>query len=131
MKDHGPHPYTVDIEEATLENDNFRTTVWTGKHLQVTVMSIPVGGDIGLEIHNHEDQFLRIEQGRGLVQMGPTEGEVTFEEEVSDDWAVIVPVGTWHNITNVGDEPLKVYSIYGPPHHAFDTVHPTQADDVD
>lgn len=131
LKDNGPGPYVVDIEELTLENDTFRTAVWTGAHLQMTVMSIPVGGDIGKEVHHKEDQFLRIEQGRGLVQMGPTEDEVTFEAEVGDDWAVLVPVGVWHNITNVGDEPMKVYSIYGPPHHDFGTVHQTQADDVD
>ena len=131
LTDHGPKPYVVDIEEATLENENFRTALWTGKHIQMTVMSIPVGGDVGLEIHKHEDQFLRVEQGRALVRMGPKEDEVTFEEEVGDDWAILVPVGLWHNIINIGDEPLKIYSIYGPPHHEFGTVHKTQADDID
>lgn len=131
LSDHGPQPYGVNIEDATLENTNFRTTLWTGKHIQMTVMSIPVGGDVGLEQHRHEDQFLRVEQGRALVRMGPKENEVTFEEEVEDDWAILVPVGVWHNIINIGDEPLKVYSVYGPPHHDFGTVHPTQADDVD
>ena len=131
LSDHGPHPYVVNIEDTTLENTNFRTTVWTGKHIQMTVMSIPVGGDVGLEQHRHEDQFLRVEQGRALVRMGPKENEVTFEEEVGDDWVILVPVGVWHNIINIGDEPLKLYSIYGPPHHDFGTVHPTQADDVD
>ncbi len=129
--DHGPGPFVINIEEATLENENFRTAVWTGKHLQMTVMNIPVGGDIGLEIHHHEDQFLRVEQGRGLVRMGPKEDEVTFEAEVSDDWAILIPVNTWHNVINIGDEPLKVYSIYGPPHHAKGTIHKTQADDID
>lgn len=129
LKDHGAEPYVVDIEELTLENDTFRTAVWTGKHLQMTVMSIPVGGDVGLEIHEKEDQFLRIEQGRGLVQMGPAPDEVTFEAEVEDDFAVLVPVGVWHNIKNIGDEPMKIYSIYGPAHHDFGTVHQTQEDD--
>ncbi len=131
LTDHGPKPYVVDIEEATLENENFRTTLWTGKHIQMTVMSIPVGGDVGLEIHKHEDQFLRVEQGRALVRMGPKENEVTFEEEVGDDWVIMVPVGVWHNIINIGDEPLKLYSVYGPPHHEYNTVHKTQADDID
>lgn len=131
LQDHGPDPYVVDIEELTLENDTFRTAVWTGKHMQMTVMSIPVGGDVGLEIHEKEDQFLRIEQGRGLVQMGPSKDEVTFEAEVEDDYAVLVPVGVWHNIKNIGDEPMKIYSLYAPPHHAFGTVHQTQADDHD
>lgn len=129
--DHGPGPFVVNIEDATLENENFRTALWTGKHLQMTVMNIPVGGDIGLEIHHKEDQFLRVEQGRGLVRMGPKENEVTFEAEVEDDWVILIPVGVWHNVINIGDEPLKVYSIYGPPHHKFGTTHKTQADDVD
>ncbi len=131
LKDNGPGPYVVNIEDTTLENETFRTAIWTGKHLQMTVMSIPVGGDVGLEKHEKEDQFLRVEQGRALVQMGPEEDVVTFEAEVEDDWVILVPVGVWHNIINVGDEPLKLYSIYGPPHHAFGTVHQTQADDVD
>lgn len=129
LTDHGPNPYVVNIEDATLENTNFRTALWTGKHIQMTVMSIPVGGDVGLEIHKKEDQFLRVEQGRALVRMGPSENEVTFEEEVGDDWVILVPVGVWHNIINIGDEPLKLYSIYGPPHHEHGTVHETQADD--
>ncbi len=131
MTDHGPAPYVVNIEEATLSNDTFRTALWTGKHIQMTVMSIPVGGDVGLEQHHHEDQFLRVEQGRALVRMGPTASDVTFEQEVGDDWVILVPVGVWHNIINIGDEPLKLYSIYGPPHHEKGTVHQTQADDVD
>ena len=129
LTDQGPNPYVVEIEEATLANDNFRTTVWTGEHLQMTLMSIPVGGDIGLEVHTDTDQFLRLEQGRGRVRMGPSKDEVTFEEEVGDDWVVLVPKGWWHNVTNIGDVPMKVYSLYAPPHHPHGTVHPTQADD--
>lgn len=128
FSDHGPNPYVLNIEEATLANENFRTTLWTGEFLQMTLMSIPVGGDIGLELHTDTDQFLRLEQGRGRVQMGPSADEVTFDEEVADDWVVFVPSGTWHNITNTGAEPMKVYSLYAPPHHAHGTVHETQAD---
>lgn len=131
LTDHGPDPYVVNIEEATLENDKFRTTLWTGEQLQVTVMSIPVGGDVGLEVHSDTDQFLRLEQGRGRVQMGPSKDDLSFDEEVADDWSIVVPKGSWHNITNIGDEPMKLYSIYAPPHHAYNTVHETQADDVD
>ena len=129
LKDQGPHPYVVNIEDATLANDKFRTTLWTGGFLQMTVMSIPVGGDIGLELHGDTDQFLRIEQGRGRVQMGPSEDDLPFDEEVSDDWVILVPAGSWHNVTNIGDVPLKVYSLYAPPHHAPGTVHDTQADE--
>lgn len=127
--DHGPQPFTVNVEEATLANDKFRTTLWTGEFMQMTLMSIPVGGDVGLEVHNDTDQFLRIEQGRGRVQMGPSADELTFDEEVGDDWVILVPRGKWHNITNIGDEPMKIYSLYAPPHHPHGTVHETQADD--
>lgn len=126
--DHGPRPYAVDIETATVENANYRTTLWTGAHLQVTLMSIPVGGEIGLEAHHDIDQFLRLEKGRGRVQMGAAEDRLDFDKEVEDDWVVLVPAGTWHNITNIGDEPLKIYSIYTPPEHAHGTVHATKAD---
>lgn len=131
FEDHGPTPYVVDIEEATLSNENFRTTIWTGMNFQMTLMSIPVGGDIGFEVHNDTDQFLRLERGRGRVQMGPDKDDLSFDEVVSDDWVVIVPQGFWHNITNIGDEPMKIYSIYAPPHHPFGTVHQMQADDDD
>ncbi|WP_125099606.1 cupin domain-containing protein [Leucobacter chromiireducens] len=127
--DHGPNPYVVNLEDATRANDVFRTTLWTGEYLQMTLMSIPVGGDIGLELHDDTDQFLRVEQGRGRVQMGPSADQLTFDEEVAPEWGVFVPSGVWHNITNTGDEPLRVYSIYAPPHHAAGTVHATQADE--
>ena len=129
LTDHGPNPYVVNIEEATLENDNYRTTLWTGPHMQLTVMSIKPGDDIGLEVHEDHDQFLRIEAGKGRVQMGPAKDQLDFEREVGDDWVVLVPAGSWHNVTNIGDEDLKVYSLYAPPEHAHGTVHPTKADD--
>lgn len=125
-KDRGKEPYVVNIESKTVNNDNFRTTLWTGAHLQLTLMSIPVGGDIGLEVHPKNDQFLRLEKGKGRVQMGPKKSELTFERDVEDDWAILVPAGTWHNVTNIGDEPLKVYAIYAPPEHPAGTVHATQ-----
>ena len=128
LPDEGPKPMVIDMEAETLANDNFRTTRWTGKHLQMTLMSIPVGGDIGLEVHEHVDQFLRIEQGTGRCQMGPAEDELVFDVEVSDDQAIFVPAGTWHNVTNTGDEPLKLYTIYGPADHVHGTVHKTQED---
>ena len=126
--DYGPNPYVVNIEDATLDNENFRTALWTGEKMQLTLMSIPVGGDVGLEVHNDTDQFLRLEQGRGRVQMGPSKNDFTFDEVVSDDWIILVPKGMWHNVTNIGDEPMKIYSLYAPPHHEDGTIHETQAD---
>ena len=129
ITDHGAKPLVVNIREAALKNTNFRTALWTGKHIQVTLMSIPVGGDVGLELHHHEDQLLRIEQGSALVEMGPEKDEVTFKQEAGPGSAILVPVGVWHNIINTGTDVLKLYSVYGPPHHDKGTVHETQADD--
>lgn len=128
MQDNGPDPYVVDIEDATLSNDTFRTALWTGAHLQLTVMSIPVGGEVGLEMHDDRDQFLRIESGKARVQMGPERDDLRFDREVEDDWVILVPAGSWHNVTNLGDEPLKLYSLYAPPEHPKGTVHKTKAE---
>jgi len=126
--DQGKKPFVMDIEKETLANENFRKTEWTGDHLQLKLMSIPVGGDIGLEVHHGLDQFLRIEQGKGRCQMGEKEDELTFDEEVSDDWVILVPGGYYHNVTNIGDEPLKLYSIYAPADHKPGVIHATQED---
>lgn len=126
--DQGKKPFVLDIEKATLDNENFRTTMWTGEHIQMTVMNIPVGGDVGLEVHHSVDQFLRIEAGRGRCEMGDAEDNLTFIREVHDDDAIFVPAGKWHNVVNIGDEPLKLYTFYGPADHVPGTVHPTQAD---
>lgn len=128
MTDHGDTPYVVDIQEATLENDTFRTTLWTGVNLQLTVMTLQPGDDIGLEVHEDHDQFLRIEEGDDIVQMGPNKDELDFEAKVEDDFAVLVPAGSWHNLTNTGDIPLRLYSIYAPAEHARGTVHETKAE---
>lgn len=117
-----------DIEQETLQNETFRTVVWTGEHSQLTVMSIQPGDDIGKEVHPDHDQFLRIEQGSGRVEMGPSEDEVDFTEDVGADWAIVVPAGVWHNVVNTGDGELKVYSIYSPAEHPPGTVHATKAD---
>ena len=126
--DQGKKPYVIDIEKETLDNTNFRTTMWTGEHIQLTVMEIPVGGDSGLEVHEDTDQFLRIEQGKGRCEMGPAKDDLNFVKEVEDDFAIFVPAGAWHNVTNIGEEPLKLYTIYGPADHLPGTVHKTQAD---
>ncbi|KAA0547041.1 cupin domain-containing protein [Bacillus sp. BGMRC 2118] len=128
LKDYGDAPFVIDIEEATKQNDTFRTALWTGSHLQLTLMSIGVGEDIGLEIHPDLDQFLRIEQGQGIVRMGDSRDNLTFEQNVYDDFAIIIPAGKWHNLINTGKEPLKLYSIYAPPQHPFGTVHKTKAE---
>ena len=126
--DHGPQPYVVNIEELTISNDSFRTAAWTGANMQMTLMAIQPGEDIGLEVHTDHDQFLRVEQGLGLVQMGASEDTLDFEANVEGDDAIFVPAGTWHNVTNTGDAPLKLYSIYAPAEHPYGTVHATKAE---
>jgi mannose-6-phosphate isomerase-like protein (cupin superfamily) len=128
LKDYGPEPFVVNINEATKRNNTFRTALWTGNHLQVTLVSLNVGEDIGLEIHPNVDQFLRIEQGQGIVQMGKSKDNLNFERKVYDDSAIMIPAGTWHNVTNTGNIPLKLYSIYAPPQHPHGTVHVTKTD---
>lgn len=127
ITDYGPEPFTVDIEQMTCHNQNFRTALWTGNHLQLTLMSIPVGGEIGLEIHEDTDQFLRLESGSGLVKMGPGKEKLNFQKRIGTGDAVLVPAGTWHNIMNTGCCPLKIYSIYAPPKHPHGTIHQTKA----
>ncbi|MCM3217013.1 cupin domain-containing protein [Niallia taxi] len=127
VKDHGKTPFVVNINEVSKQNNTYRTALWTGNHLQVTLMSINVGEDIGLEIHPHVDQFLRIEQGQGVVQMGKRKDNLNFVKKVYDDFAIMIPANTWHNVTNTGNTPLKLYSIYAPPEHPFGTVHLTKA----
>lgn len=127
-QDYGKNPHVVNIEDLTKDNDNYRTTIWTGEKLQVTVMSIEPDDDIGLEVHEGIDQFIRIEAGKGLCKMGPTEDNLNFEREVGDDDAVFVPANMWHNITNTGNKPLKLYTIYAGPDHVAGTVHPTHED---
>ena len=126
--DHGPSPYVVNIEAATLKNNTYRTALWTGEHLQLTLMSIDVGSDIGLEMHPHTDQFLRLEQGEGIVEMGPNKNTVTFRRKVCDNFAIFIPAGTWHNLINTGKTPLKLYAIYAPPEHPAGTIHETKED---
>lgn len=127
LRDYGPHPFAVNIEDAATQNTAYRTALWTGRHLQVTLMSINPGEDIGLEVHPVTDQFLRIEEGQGLVQMGDRENHLTYQKAVSDNFAIMVPAGTWHNVINTGHGPLKLYSIYAPPHHPHGTVQQTKA----
>lgn len=125
IQDIGPAPQAFDIESATKENASYRSVAWSGRYLQVTLMSIPVGGDIGLEAHPETDQFLRLDAGSGRVQMGSAKDRLTFDKEVTDGWCVLVPAGIWHNITNIGPTPMQVYAIYAPAHHKPDKVHET------
>lgn len=114
-----------DIEKLTEENDNFREVLYTGKHMQLVLMTLQPGEDIGLEVHDGHDQFFRFEEG---------EGEVTIDgvtTAIEDDDAVIVPAGAEHNVVNTGDEPLRFYTIYSPPEHRDGVLHASKADETE
>lgn len=120
--------WSKNIEKVTIENTTFRTVLFTGGSMQLTVMSLRPGEEIGLEVHEDRDQFLRIEQGTAKVVMGASKDKLDETHEIADDWAIIVPAGTWHNVTNTGAGDLKLYSLYAPPEHADGTVHRTKAE---
>lgn len=124
--DYGPEPLIVNIDRFSKLNPNYRTALWTGRYLQVTLMSIRVGGDIGLEVHPNVDQFIRVESGYGLVKMGDSKDKLNYQRQVDENYAIIIPAGTWHNVINTGNRPLKLYSIYAPPKHPFGTIHETK-----
>ncbi|WP_459478658.1 cupin domain-containing protein [Clostridium saccharoperbutylacetonicum] len=126
LQDYGPQPVVVNIDKVTKQNNNFRIALWTGEHYQVTLMSINVGDDIGIENHPDTDQFIRIEEGQAVVKMGNSKDNLEFQANARDDFAIMIPAGTWHNIINTGNRPLKVYSIYAPPHHPHGVVQATK-----
>lgn len=130
--DYGSKPYIVNIDRAAMENNNYLKTLWTGDILQLALMSIEPGGDIGFEAHPNSDQFIRIESGEGILEMGSSKDKIDFRENVQEGFAIIIPAGEWHNLTNTGNTPLKLYSIYSPPHHPPGIVHETreQANDA-
>lgn len=111
-----------DIEDLTEDNEQFRRVLYTGKYLQLVLMSLNPGEEIGEEVHDDRDQFFRFEEGKGEVVIDGV------ANPVEDDIAVIVPAGAKHNVRNTGDEPLRLYTIYGPPEHIDGTVHATKAE---
>ena len=114
--------YVDNIEERTEENDDFRRVLYTGHNLQLVLMTIQPGEEIGEEVHDDRDQFFRIEAGAGEVWI---DGRCN---KVKADDGIIVPQGARHNVKCVGKEPLRLYTIYGPPEHVDGTVHKTKAD---
>ena len=126
LHDYGPGPLIVNIDRFAKLNPNYRTALWTGQYLQITLMSIRVGGDIGLEMHSNLDQFIRVDSGYGLVKVGKHKDKLNIQQKVDGQYAIIIPAGTWHNLINIGNRPLKLYSIYAPPQHPFGTIHKTK-----
>lgn len=114
--------YCDDIEKLTVENEDFRRVLYTGKHLQLVLMTIQPGEEIGSEVHKDRDQFFRIDKGEGAVDIDGV------ENKVSDGSGVIVPAGARHNVRNTGSAPLRLYTLYGPPEHLDGITHATKAD---
>lgn len=124
----GDKPTLLNLNNVARSNRFYRKEIWTGEYLQLTVMSIPVGGEVGLELHNENDQMIGVEYGVASVYSGATKQGVKFMGNVNSDYAIFIPAGTWHNIINDGNVPLKLYSVYAPPHHPKGTVHKTKFD---
>lgn len=124
-------PYVTNVARKAVRNENFRTAIWTGCYAQMTLMCIPLCSDIGLEIHEDTDQFIRIEQGIALVKMGECESQLDFQVKASVGDTIFVPANTFHNIINIGRIPLKVSSVYAPPKHPAGTIHHTKKDSED
>ena len=114
--------FVDDIEKLTVDNADFRRVLYTGRYLQLVLMALRPGEEIGEEVHEDRDQFFRVEQGRGEVVI---DGRA---HAVEDDDAIVVPAGARHNVRNTGDAPLKLYTLYGPPEHRDRTVHATKRD---
>lgn len=128
VKDCGPAPYEINIEAATVQNTNFRTVLWTGKNLQVVLMSLRPGEEIGMEIHPTVDQLIRIEEGCGIIKMGTSKDNPEITRKACRGDAIMVPCGTWHNLINTGKQPLKLYTVYAPPEHPRGAVQKTKAE---
>lgn len=126
MTDPGPVPVVANMTQESRRNQNFRTAVWTGNHLQLTMMCIPVRGEIGLEMHPDTDQLIRVERGQAFVCMGKSREKMAARRRIGPGAAVLVPCGTWHNVINAGNSPLKLSSLYAPPQHPRGTVHRTK-----
>lgn len=122
LGDYGKRPFVLNIDRYTRINKNFRTALWTGEHMQLTLMSIPVGGEIGLEKHDNLDQFIKIEEGIGFVMMGENKDALNIQNRVNRNYAILIPAGTYHNLKNMGSRPLKLFSLYAPPAHPFGTT---------
>ncbi len=114
--------FVADIEELTEENSDFRRVLYTGKNLQLVLMAIEPGGEIGEEVHDDRDQFFRVEKGKGEVVIDGRRSNVEADD------AIIVPAGARHNIVNTGNESLRLYTLYAPPEHRDGTVHTTKVD---
>ncbi len=120
--EHGGEVFVTSVGKAAIKNTDFRKSYWTGRYLQMTLMSLGCGEDIGVECHDDTDQYIRVERGNGLITTGNSRDCMWNKKRLCEGDSVFIPAGTWHNITNRGRGTLKISSIYAPPHHPKCTV---------
>ena len=126
--DYGPSLYVTNVRKQAVGNTTFRTAIWTGNEVQMTIMHSPCCGEIGMEVHECDDQLIRIECGRAMLCVKGDGCMEDIRQPMSEGDVAFIPMGTWHNIVNTGNRALKVSSIYAPPHHPRGTVHRTKWD---
>ncbi len=127
-EEYSPNLLVTNVAQETIRNPHYRSELWTGYKMQMTLMCIPVCSDIGLEIHEDTDQIIRVEQGFGRVCMGFCKDELNFQQNICSGSTIFIPAGTWHNVINTGRCPLKLSTLYAPPHHPLGTEQHTKAD---
>lgn len=115
--------YVTNIERDTVENEDYRRVLYTGSYTQLVLMTLQPGEEIGEEVHEGHDQFIRVEAGTGYAELDGA------RHDLEDGSAVVIPSGARHNVVNSGSEPLRLYTLYSPPEHEDGTVHPTKADE--
>lgn len=131
ISDTGSNPLVIDMRAASECNRAFRTALWTGDYLQCTLMQINPSCDVGTEVHPHTDQYITVSEGCGRVFIGESRESMHFCRQISAGYGIFIPAGCWHNIVNTERVPMKLISIYAPPHHPQGTVHKTKKDAID
>lgn len=124
-----PNIWVDNIEQTTMNNDDWRRVLYNSDNMQVVAMSVPQGQDLGMEKHATNDQFFRIESGVGKLETMTSDGQKT-QYDLQDGYSSVVPHNTWHNLINTGDKPLKLYTIYSPPHHRPGLIQHTKQEEI-
>lgn len=130
QRDCGPAPYIANTKQEAIRNKNYRTALWTGFNLQMILMCLPPCCEIGMEVHQDTDQAIRVERGQAIAQIGCRGGQIEREQYLCEGDTLFVPAGTWHNVINTGRCPLKLSTIYAPPHHPRGTIERIKADET-
>lgn len=127
--DQGARPFVTNLNQDAINNTYFRATRWTCKNMQLTLMSVPIDSDIGLDVHLNSDQLFYIERGSALVLMGRCQECLDYQSQIYNDYTVLVPAGIWHNIINTGHDELKMFSIYAPSLHPHGSIYESKEEE--